>query len=230
MLRSKSRDSKDPKNADDWLRKARVRADEIDFQAARAYPVLQSRTAGEDFFFIGGTYEDGDGLPQVYSEAVAWMRLGAQKGDINAEAKLGTMYAAGNGVPQDFPQAVLWLRKAAERGHSDAEFNLAIQYLDGHGVVEDDSEAARWLRKAAERGIADAQLQLGNLYRTGHGVPKDYAEAYFWFDLAAARLSGSDQKLASDARDLMAEALTTQEISDAQRKATVWFAAHPPQH
>lgn len=223
--------TKSPEMADGWLRKAKPHAEKIDYQGARAYPPFQIMTTlGDAFFVIGGNYEHGDGLPEDRFEAADWMLLGARRGNVNAEATLGSMYAEGNGVPQDYPQALSWLRKAAEHGQTDAEYNLAILYLHGHGVAEDDGEAARWLRKAAEQGVAHAQLQLGTLYSIGHGVPQDYSEAYFWSDLAAAGLSGSDQKLASDVRNSLAKILTSQEISDVQRRATAWFAAHPPQH
>ena len=58
-------------------------------------------TAGEAFFFVGGMYDEGNGLPQDNSEAAAWLRLAADKGDIDAEARLGAeggMHAEGIGV------------------------------------------------------------------------------------------------------------------------------------
>ncbi len=61
-------------------------------------------------------YDNGEGVPQDYAEAVKWYRLAAEQGDASAQYNLGIMYINGKGVPQDYAEAVKWYRLAAEQG------------------------------------------------------------------------------------------------------------------
>jgi TPR repeat protein len=65
------------------------------------------------------------------------------------------------------------------------------------------------------------------LYAAGQGVPLDYVEAYFWLDLAA---SGNPKDVKQEditrERDLAASHLTAADLSQAQARASKWFAEH----
>jgi formylglycine-generating enzyme required for sulfatase activity len=113
------------------------------------------------------------------------IRTKAERGDADAQAKLGLMYAKGDGVPKDSTEAAKWYRKAADQGNAKAQCNLGVMYAKGDGVPQDSAEAAGWYRKAADQAYAAAQCNLGVIYATGNGVPKDSAEAVRWFQKAA---------------------------------------------
>ena len=66
-------------------------------------------------------YEKGHGVPQDYSQAVAWFRKAAEQGNDVAQYNLGEMYREGRGVPQDEGEATTWYKKAAEQGNEDAK-------------------------------------------------------------------------------------------------------------
>ena len=57
---------------------------------------------------IGLLYENGQGVPQNYGEAVKWYRKAAEQGYADAQKNLGVMYADGAGVPQNYGQAARW--------------------------------------------------------------------------------------------------------------------------
>ena len=99
-------------------------------------------------------------------------------------------------------------------------------YDTGLGVPQDAAEAVRWFRLAAEQGHARAQYSLGVMYGTGEGVPQDNVEAHIWLNLAASRLSGADRERSVGARDRVAELMTPADLSEAQRRAREWHAAH----
>ena len=99
-------------------------------------------------------------------------------------------------------------------------------YDTGLGVPQDAAEAVRWFRLAAEQGHARAQYSLGVMYGTGEGVPQDNVEAHMWLNLAASRLSGADRERSVGARDRVAELMTPADLSEAQRRAREWHAAH----
>ena len=76
-------------------------------------------------------YDNGEGVPQDYKEAVKWYRLAAEQGHAKAQYNLGLMYDNGEGVPQDYKEAVKWYRLAAEQGVASAQTNLGFMYYNG---------------------------------------------------------------------------------------------------
>ena len=143
-----------------------------------------------------------------------------------AQFNLGFAYDYGEGVPLDDVEAVIWYRRAAEQGRAVAQYSLGRMYDNGEGVPQDDAEAVRWYRLAAEQGSAGAQTNLGLMYSNGEGVPQDNVEAHMWLNLAASRLSGADRERTVATRDRVAERMTPADLSEAQRRAREWHAAH----
>jgi hypothetical protein len=111
----------------------------------------------------------------------------AERGNAEAQYRIGRMYEFGNGYAQDKAQGIAWIRKAAAQGHVDAEQELGVVYATGDGVAQDDVQAVAWFRKAAEHGDATAQYNLGLLYAKGQGVTKDYAQSVDWWRKSAAQ-------------------------------------------
>ena len=100
-------------------------------------------------------------------------------------------------------------------------------YLNGAGVPQDYVEAVRWYRLAADQEVAGAQFSLGFMYATGQGVPQDDVQAHMWFNLAASRLTSEQREIAVQGRDVVADRMTPEDRSEAQRLAREWDAAHP---
>ncbi|AKO54164.1 hypothetical protein ABA45_02120 [Marinobacter psychrophilus] len=120
----------------------------------------------------------------------------------------------------DYATAFQEFRSLAEQGHTSAQYNLGNRYANGQGVPQDYAEAVTWYRKAAEQGDANAQLNLGYMYAKGQGVPQDYVQAHMWFNLSASQ----DGKDAAYNRDIAAERMTNQQISESQALARKWVA------
>lgn len=108
-------------------------------------------------------------------------RMAAERGEADAQYRLGNCYAEGKGVEKNDAEAVKWYRKAAEQGNVDAQYWLGSCYFNGDGVETNKVEAVRWFRKAAEQGHADAQYFTGKNYELGIGVVQDKDEAEKWF-------------------------------------------------
>lgn len=119
-----------------------------------------------------------------YETAARLLKPQAERGDAEAQYRLGMMARFGWGIDKDNEAAARWFRKAAEQGHAQAQAELGNLYRLGRGVPEDPKEAARWLRAAAASGVGIAQLSIGRMYRDGIGVPVDRVEAYAWFTAA----------------------------------------------
>lgn len=124
-------------------------------------------------------------LTPASAKDVAALRAAAERGDADAQSKLGLRYLTGEGVAKDEAQAVKWLRKSANQGFAEAQYDLGLAYAQGRGVDRDDAQAVAWYRKAAEQGYGRAQINLGSMYRNGRGVAKDETQAVMWWRKAA---------------------------------------------
>ena len=172
-----------------------------------------------DFGWLGVSERDA-------AEAVTWYRRAAEQGHAKAQYRLGVMYAFGSGVPQDHVEAFAWYRLAGAHGLVRAQYRLGAIYESGSGVPQDYVEAVTWYRRAAEQGDARAQYNLGLMYAEGKGVPQDDIEAHMWLNLAASRLTGAQRERTVTARDDVAARMTPADLSEAQRRAREWHAAH----
>ncbi len=105
---------------------------------------------------LGLMYDNGQGVPQDYTEAVKWYTKAAEQGDADAQNNLGLMYDNGQGVPQDYTEAVKWYTKAAEQGDADAQCKwFSIAATDGNeNAIENKSMLQE---KLTSYQIAEAQ-------------------------------------------------------------------------
>jgi predicted aspartyl protease len=149
--------------------------------AARGNAAAQSR--------VGSLYDNGEGVPKDYNEAIKWYRLAAAQGDEFAQNNLGVMYANGRAVPQDYGEAIKWYRLAAAHGDAQGQANLGAVYANGRGVPQDDKEAVKWFRLAAAQGNQLALGDLGLMYAYGQGVPKDYVLSYMWLTVGKGNVA-----------------------------------------
>lgn len=79
-------------------------------------------------------------------------------------------------------------------------------------------EALQEFRELARGEDADAQYMLGRMHEAGNGTPQNFVEAHKWYNLAASR----GHRHAADARDAVAQRMTTQQIAEAQQAARGW--------
>jgi len=95
-------------------------------------------------------------------------RLAAERGEAEAQYKLGFAYYYGFEVEADCDEAVKWYRLAAGQGHAKAQYELGHVYLNGEGaakgVAADMAEAFKWFRVSAEQGYPPALLGLTCVY------------------------------------------------------------------
>lgn len=115
------------------------------------------------------------------------VRLAAERGDADAQFKLGMTYAEGKGVERDDDLALKWFRRAADAGHAAAQNSVGIFYTLGRGTARDDVVAMQWLRRSADQGFAGAESNIGLMYLQGRGVPQEMGQALRWFQRAAVQ-------------------------------------------
>ncbi len=122
-----------------------------------------------------------------YAAAAKELRPLAERGNAEAQYRIGLMYEFGRGYPVDKTQGIVWLTRAAAQGHTAAQQELGVIYTTGDGVAKDDAKAVEWFRKAAAAGNPTAQYNLGLMLAKGEGVRQDYAQALDWFRKAAVQ-------------------------------------------
>ena len=137
---------------------------------------------------VAGLDEGLDALRRNdFATAAKELRPLAERGDAEAQYRVGLMYEFGKGYPQDKTQGIVWFKKAAAQNHADAQTELGIIYAIGDGVKQDDALAVAWLQKGATQGNATAQYNLGLWYAKGQGVKLDIAKAIEWMRKAGAQ-------------------------------------------
>ena len=99
--------------------------------------------------YLGFMYEDGQGVPQNYAEAVKWYRLAADQGNARAQSNLGFMYEKGQGVPQNFLLVHMWYNLANAGGLADSAKNrdLIAAKMTPAQIAEAQRLAAEWKPK-----------------------------------------------------------------------------------
>ena len=137
---------------------------------------------------VAGLTEGLDALRKSdFATAVKELRPLAERGDAEAQYRVGLMYEFGKGYPQDKAQGIAWFRKAAAQNHAAAQAELGVIYATGDGVAQDNRQAVEWFQKAAPLGNVTAQYNLGLLYAKGQGIKVDNAQAIAWWRKAAAQ-------------------------------------------
>jgi TPR repeat protein len=165
-------------------------------------------------------FRNGD---QAAALRLAWPL--AKQGDVRAQSLVGLIHYGGRGGLRNDAEAVKWFRLAADQGDAAAQFRLGLMHSEGHGVLQDHAAAAKWYRVAADRRHPQAQYNLGLLYAAGEGVEQDLRLAYMWLNLAVSHFPPSETRnrnAAMNSRDVVANKLTREQVTEAQKLAREW--------
>jgi TPR repeat protein len=197
-----------------------VNSDRIEQSMADRVPALSFAGLVQPADAAYAAYARGD-----HAAALRRLRPAAEQGDARAQSLLGLIYYTGRAGLRNDGEAAKWFRLAADQGDVAAQFRLGLMYSEGQGVPQDHAEAANWYRLAADSGYAQAQYNLGLAYAAGEGVPHDNVMAHLWLNLAVAQFPASDTRNRSSAvrsRDVVANKLTREQISEAHKLARAW--------
>ena len=101
----------------------------------------------------------------------------AEKGDAEAQVKVGDIFKEGKAATRNVQEAAKWYLKAAQQGLAVAQFKLGEMYRDGHGVTGDINEALKWFQKAADQGYQAAKGEIGKIRSESAGGMQDLNKA-----------------------------------------------------
>jgi TPR repeat protein len=161
---------------------------------------------------LGSLYAAGRGITQNWPAAVAWWKKAGNWRFV------GDAYACGVGVEQDNEHATAAYRQGVENLDMASSIQLGHMYASGCTAPPSHDAAYNAYKRAADEGYPEAQIALSKLFLDGSGTTAVPYQAYFWARLAELRLpAGALRSLARSRAELAARALSTFEISDADR-------------
>jgi uncharacterized protein len=175
---------KDREKALQWYQKAAIRGDTCGAKQDVRRLMIQKGEEGDanaQYWLAMHPNEKWQIGVDATREAMSWCRKSADRGNPDAQYKLGKAYIDGIGVDKDKVAAVYWFQKAAEQGKRDAQYELGKACLNGSGISKNYEMALHWYRKAAENGCIKSQYTMGCLYEEGRGVQKDIFVAASWW-------------------------------------------------
>ena len=88
------------------------------------------------------------------ADALSWLLIGAELGDVEAEIDAGVAFRDGVGTVPDRTRARTMFLAAAARGDQRADINIAQLYQHALGVPLDGERAKAWYRRAGPTGVA----------------------------------------------------------------------------
>ena len=109
----------------------------------------------------------------------------AQKGNAEAQFKVGEMYEAGRGVEKNIVEANRWITRAAEQGHQAANYKLLYYDLQNNGVTAKNKPKLAELQQEAKGGNGIAQYYVGLMHSRGVGLRRNSTVALDWLGKAS---------------------------------------------
>jgi hypothetical protein len=101
---------------------------------------------------LGRVFAEGLAGPKNFHQAARWFNLGAEKGHIGAQARLGQMLFNGDGVPRQVPRGLMWMRLAANRADPVRDaWIIELNERAREAVTEDELRLSDTFIKKYER-------------------------------------------------------------------------------
>ena len=131
-----------------------------------------------------------------YAEAMRYLHMAAELGNVEANYLLGCFYDFGYGVKINYEKAYDYYLCAAENGHAHAQYDVGFAFRYARGIERNLEKAIYWFKKSAALECDAGQYELANCYWHGIGVEEDrrlateyYLKAYEQgYDKAGYRL------------------------------------------
>lgn len=178
--------------------------------------LLPTLVWGEVEIRVKSNYEAGTQLHAAGKTdmALVMFKQGAEAGEANCQAALGTYYYLGEAVEQDLNKAKALFEASAAQNEPLANAMLGIMYQRGEGVESDQEKAYEYASKAAYACLEHAQDQVAHHLYQGAGVKKNKIDALAWLYIA----SDAGLQASGDGVSQLEAELPQSEIDAAQKR------------
>ena len=172
-----------------------------------------------DEYNLAVLYENGQGTSVNKKKAINWYTKAAEQGFAQAQYRLARFYWKGDGVPVDMQKYLELLTKSANQGNMMAQFRLGVFFSEGENATNSDSitKSIGYYTKAAKQDHTESQMALSLLYWSCQELSDCRMKAYIWCALAKEK----NPEATEDFLELIANTMTTREISTAQSAASI---------
>ena len=131
---------------------------------------------------LGILYEDGNGVPQDYGDALLYYTIAADYDSPFGHMNAGDLYRDGRGVSVDAERAIDAYEASAELGYGPAYERIGDLYRDGKIVPQNTSEAIYAYSSAHDLGEYACGNKIAYIYETGQGdQPQNEVAAFGWY-------------------------------------------------
>ena len=154
--------------------------------------IKASAEAGDPIaqYKLGMCYFDANNVNNNDKEALKWLTLSMNQGNVDAMNLVGLFYFEGIGVEKDEKKALELFKKCVDKNNVDAMRNLGVLLIySKNEKIKNQEEGYSYLKKAYDAKFDYAYIDLGDLYRRGIYVKKDKAKG-FKFYMEASKLYG----------------------------------------
>jgi TPR repeat protein len=111
----------------------------------------------------------------------------ADRGDVQAQYKLGNMYASGFGVAIDVQAAEAWYLKSANLGYAEAQYALGALYEDLPGTAPSNAPSFNTTPELGGLSALAAGANPGTTFDLCIQIGDGPIEAIKWYRLSAAQ-------------------------------------------
>jgi hypothetical protein len=132
------------------------------FETEKKSDVVEEKVGGTA---SGETLKDAEEADKKkdYKKANKIYKFLAEKGNSEAQKRLGWKYFGGDGVSQDYKEALKWGLLSAKQDHPSAQLLLGMIYDEGKGVPQDYKEALKWYRLSQSNGMPEIGGEIARL-------------------------------------------------------------------
>lgn len=145
----------------------------------------------------------------------------AEKGNAEAQYKIGEMYETGFGVKKDMEQAQYWINKSAKQGHEVAGYKLLYWDLQSGSKSAESKEKLAGLQKQADSGNSYAQYYIGKMSANGVGLRKNLEQAQTMLNRAAIQGVLEAERELVQVRENIQRAAIAKRKAEAKRQAAL---------
>jgi hypothetical protein len=145
----------------------------------------------------------------------------AQKGNAEAQFKIGEMYETGFGTTKDMKLAKEWISKAAAQGNERAKFKLLYWDMKKNGLTKGNKAEFKNLNDKANSEDPGAEFYLGKIYAEGAGVRVNRTKALDLYNKATLKGSIEAERAATQLRDQINREDQARKAAELKRQAAL---------
>lgn len=151
----------------------------------------------KSYYHVGDIFYNDKVVKTEEKLAFELMKIAADKGNAQAQSKLGAMYRTGfaGQYQNNLLNALHYLELAQKSGVSDASFDMGMIYMQGPRGIRDVDKAMLLLKRASDEGSKKASAALAQFYYDGVGVSqvaRNVTQAFHYASLSKERCNSKN--------------------------------------